>query len=462
MIRELALERVGTVTRLAVIEDGKLCEFYSAYGEKGALSGNIYLGRVMNVIGGMNAAFVDIGLKKNAYLPLEKNGETVRSGQLIICRVDKEPGGSKGPRITREISLPGRLCAVLPGITYAGVSKKIENEETRDRLYETAKALTEAHGIGIIVRTAAENESSENLRNDYLQTVEQWKKIENMARYAKDVCLLHSDGDLALFAARELMNDDTARVRTDDRELYEALRSAFGAYCGEYTDRIELRTGGVPLFDVLRIDHQLNNALARVVRLKSGGSLVFDETEAMTVIDVNTAQYTGKRSLEETILKIDLEAAEEIARQLRLREIGGIIMIDFIDLTRAEDRELVLERLRTCVAGDHSRTHVVDMTALGIAEVTRKKVYQSLSKRMTRTCGSCRGEGRVVKNEEIALRCARELKRRRNAGDTTGYTIKAAEAVAEVFARMFGGTFSDITFDIVPDARDLEILPTDF
>lgn len=455
--RELALERVGRETRLAVLEDGKLCEYYAGRDEHGALSGNIYVGRVQNVLPGMDCGFVDIGLKKNAYLPLGKEKQKVVPGQLILCRVDKEPGGSKGPRITLEISVPGRLCAVLPDNKYIGVSKKIEDDEKRNELYRTAVSICETHGI--IVRTAAEAEPAEALCEDYRLTCERWEEIRVNAEHCPGPKLLFAGGDPVLYAVRELLNEDTDRIRTDDPQLLEALRDMIERSAPRFLEKLQLWSGDIPLFDILRVDHQLDDALGRTVRLKSGGSLVFDETEAMTVIDVNTGKFTGKRDIEETILHTNLEACAEIARQMRLRDPGGIILVDFIDMKSTEAREQLLEKMRELVRKDRNRVHVVDMTALGLMEITRKKTRRSLSKRLLRVCGECRGEGRVRNNSELALQCAREILRRRRGGDTTQYRIRASKPVIDGLMELDIGTQFETEIMDMPGWQIMPVMP---
>lgn len=450
MKKELLIERVLNQTRLAVMEEGRLCEMYCERGQRGKLSGNIYAGRVQNILPGMNAAFVDIGLSKNGFLyagdisidtrdqqTLERQLKQARiermlsPGQMVVVQVTKEPGGSKGPRLTCNLSLPGRLSVLLPGLSYAGVSKKIEDEGERDRLFAIAQGLSRAHGSGIIVRTAGEGADEAAISEDYHRLLNDWKRIERQAQHSAQPCLIQSDGDLALRAVRDMLDARVDRICTDDAQVYRRLVECAQALTPQYADRIELHQGDVPLFDLMRVDHQLETAFARQVRLKSGGTLVIDETEAMTVIDVNTAKFTGKKSLEETIFRLNCEAAQEIARQLRLRDIGGIIIIDFIDMQDAQDQNRLLEQLRLALQADANRTNVLGLTALGLVEMTRKKARMPLSRQFTRPCGNCQGSGWEWSYESLAYQVIRELWRRRRMGDDTAYVLKVPAAAAD-------------------------------
>ena len=449
MRREFIFERVADQTRLAVLDDGKLCELYYERGGRAKLAGNIYAGRVQNVLPGMNAAFVDIGMGKNAFLyagdiNIDVRGEEalqdrlekariekiVRPGQMILAQVVKEPGGSKGPRISGYITLPGRLCVLLPTIQYAGVSKKIDDTAERSRLFEAAKALVQASGAGIIVRTAAEGVDIAQIEADHARLLRLWKKIETEGVHGAKPRLLQSDGSLVLRAVRDMMDESVCAVRTDDEAVYREFQNCAAALTPEYAGRIELVRGEIPLFDSLRIDHQLEKAFARHVYLKSGGTIVIDETEAMTVIDVNTGKFTGKKNLQETIFALNCEAAEEIARQLRLRDIGGIIIIDFIDMEEPERRAALIEHLKEILSRDRNRTNVLGMTALGLVEMTRKKVRRPLSKQLMRDCSACLGAGWEWTYESIAYRIVREIWRRRRSGDVSTLRILTGENVA--------------------------------
>ncbi|MBQ8507027.1 MAG: Rne/Rng family ribonuclease [Clostridia bacterium] len=450
MKREMLLERVSSQTRLAILEDKRLCEIYYEREGRAKLAGNIYVGRVQNVLPGMNAAFVDIGMSKNAFLYagdicIDTRGEDglrdrlerariekiVRPGQMILVQVVKEPGGSKGPRVSGSVTLPGRLCVLLPTIEYAGVSKKIGDSAERERLYAAANRISKQFGAGIIVRTAAEGADEAQIRADFERLLRIWKRIQTEGSHSAKPRLIQNDGSIVIRALRDLMDESIEAVRTDDPEIYFELRDCAALFTPEYAERVELVKTETPLFDLLRVDAQLERAFDRHVYLKSGGTIVIDETEAMTVVDVNTGKFTGKKSLEETIFQINCEAADEIARQLRLRDIGGIVIIDFIDMETVENRDALIEHLRQALSNDRNRTNVLGMTALGLVEMTRKKVRRPLSKQLMRDCSACLAAGREWTHESIAYRIIRDIWRKRRAGDRLNYRILADKRVLD-------------------------------
>lgn len=450
---EILIERVGSTLRLAVMENKRLCEYYCERENAQSLSGNIYAGRVENVLPGMNAAFVDIGMKKNAFLhaadihfdtrgmeelksSLERRRieKMVRPGQMIVAQVVKEPGGSKGPRISGSITLPGRLSVLLPTEKYVGVSKKIEDEAERDRLYEIAARLAQKHGAGVIIRTAGEGADESDIESDYERILSMWQGIESSARHAAVPALIQRDADLCLRAVRDMLDENVDAIRADDPECYAALKKYASQLTPAFAERISYAESETPLFDLYRVDHQLESAVERHVWLKSGGSLVIDETEAMTVIDVNTGKFVGKNSLEDTIYKINLEAAEEIARQLRLRDVGGIVIIDFIDMRDACRRDALVEEMRRQLKRDKNRTNVLGMTQLGLVEMTRKKLRKPLSKRLMRDCTHCLATGREWTYETVAFNAVREIWRKQRCGGNMAYVIETGEKVASWIA----------------------------
>lgn len=428
MKREYLLEAVGAQTRLAVFEDGRLCEAY--YERRGSekLAGNLYLGRVQNILPGMNAAFVDIGQPKNAFLyagdiPVDISGEReladkmknariekmIRPGQELLVQVVKEPGGTKGCRISSHVTVPGRMTVLLPTVRYAGVSKKITDCAERERLHAIAAELVEDEGMGVIVRTAAEGADAKTLEDDYRAALSLWRRIEAKAKCASAPKLIHSDGSLALQLVRDRLGEEAANVQVDGAALYEETRGYANLLTPALADRISEYRGETPLFDVWGVDTQLSKALAHRVWLKSGGTLVIDETEALTVIDVNTAKFVGKESFSETVFRLNCEAAHEIARLIRLRDLGGIIVIDFIDMDGAQQREALLTLLRELTAADRNRTNVLGFTGLGLVEMTRKKVRRPLTKQLGHTCPMCGGAGETDSYETVAYRIAREM-----------------------------------------------------
>lgn len=476
MKRELALERVASQTRLAVLEDGRLCEIYHERAAGGKLAGNIYAGRVQNILPGMNAAFVDIGLNKNAFLgagdicldvrdqqelkdQLESRRieKMLRPGQMIVVQVVKEAGGSKGPRISCNLSLPGRLCVLIPNLPYAGVSKKISDEAEKRRLHRVAKEISRRYGSGVIIRTAGEGAPQAKIEAEYERLLALWKRIENVASHSATPALIQADGSLVVQTVRELLDESVSAVRTDDEALYRELVDCANMLTPALADRVQLLQTETPLFDLLRVDTQLDGAFNRQVYLKSGGTLVIDETEALTVIDVNTARFTGKRSLSETIFRLNCEAAEEIARQLRLRDIGGIIIVDFIDMDSAQQKEALLAHLREIMKNDRNHTNVLGITALGLVEMTRKKVRQPLRRQLARDCSCCLGSGREWTHESVAYWAVREIWRRRRMGDTTAYRICAGEKVCGWIRTI--GVPQDTLLDSGGTDRAFEILP---
>ena len=435
-------------TRLAVVEDGALCELYIERRNTENLAGNVYLSRVENVLPGMNAAFVDIGLDKNGFLyagdlapglqadeggsratPSPAIDRLVRPGQQIMVQVAKAQTGAKGPRLCGQVTLTGRLAALMPGTRCAGVSRKIAREDERARLHAIGQALLAERGEGLILRTASEGVPEADIRSEYDALVAQWRRIQDLSRHAAAPRLLHANADLALQAVRDRLCEDTDALWTDDPALYARLRQLAAACAPAWADRVLLHEGDVPLFDLYRVDAQADRALQKYVWLKSGGSLVIEATEALTVIDVNTGKYTGRRDLDETLFSANCEAAREIMRQLRLRDIGGIVVVDFIDMRREAHRQALLELLREEAGRDRNRVNVVGITPLGLVELTRKKLRQPLAKQLLHTCGHCAGNGAVPAHETTARRVERELWRRRRAGETNPILVEAAEEV---------------------------------
>jgi len=443
MTRELLIDSVCGRKRLAVIDDGKLCEMHYFRDSAETMFGNIYTGRVMNILPGMNAAFVDIGVGKNAFLhagdiKVDLRGERelsgkmesmsidrmVRPGQEIIVQVVREPGGSKGPRISSHITLPGKLLVLLPTISYIGISRKIEDSETRKRLQELAGDLMQKNGMGIIVRTASAEADYDELCDEYAELVEKWQSIEKRGRALRAPALIYGGDTLERIVAREWL-DSADKVTTDSAEVYECLIRE----CSE-KQKIRRYEGSLPVFDVHGIDSEYEKALKHHVWLKSGGYLVIDRTEAMTVIDVNTGKFIGKRSHEDTIFTTNCEAVHEIARQLRLRDIGGIIIVDFIDMADESRRDAVVDMLRQETAGDRSKVNVVGMTGLGLVELTRKKKRLSADKKLKHVCNACGGTGEVDDFETIAWRIVYDLRRRHINSPDQAYTVRLSGNVA--------------------------------
>ncbi len=408
-------------TQIALLEGRTLVEHYVSRVSDDAtqIDGNIYRGRVQNVLPGMEAAFIDIGTPKNAVLyhgdvrydtdDVESGGtpgqprieQLLRPGQTILCQVTKNPIGAKGARLTQEVSIPGRFVVLVPNSTAYGISKRLEDAE-RKRLRRIVDAVR-PQGHGLIVRTAAAGASAEEVSNDVNLLMAEWDAIAAAAGKGQGPALLYREPAIAVRVIREELNREYRAVVIDDLDLFEQVREYVGAVNPELADRVEYfdpEVESLPVFERYHVHEQLHKALDRKVYLPSGGSLVIDRTEALTVIDVNTGKNVGKTNLEETVYRNNLEAAEEVARQLRLRDIGGIIVIDFIDMEIRENRDKVGSALRSALARDKTRTQVFDISELGLVEMTRKRVSEGLIESMSTTCEVCGGRGIILDDPE--------------------------------------------------------------
>jgi len=401
-------------TQIAVLEGRALIEHYVSRPQDDAtqIHGNIYLGRVQNVLPGMEAAFVDIGTPKNAVLyrgdvqydpedVLESGAprieQMLKARQTILCQVTKNPIGTKGARLTQEVSLPGRFVVLIPNSTTYGISKRLADDERRRLRRVLDEIRPEGHGL--IVRTAAENATPDELRRDVERLLKQWKEIDGLAKRSKAPALLYREPDLAVRIIREEFNREYRGVVIDDRDLYEEVHDYVSSLIPELEDRVEFFDPSeetLPLFERYHVHEQLHKALDRKVWLPSGGSLIIERTEALTVVDVNTGKNVGSSSLEETVFRNNLEAAEEIARQLRLRDIGGIIVIDFIDMEVKKNRDEVLRAFKASLARDKTRTQVFEISELGLVEMTRKRVSEGLVESFSMDCPTCNGRGIIL------------------------------------------------------------------
>jgi ribonuclease E len=415
------------LVQIAVLQGRSLIEHYVSRpsDDVAQIHGNIYVGRVQNVLPGMEAAFVDIGTPKNAVLyrgdvqydpedllePAKDKArvsdrprieQLLKNKQLIVTQVTKNPIGAKGARLTQEVSLPGRFVVLIPNSKTYGISKRLADDERRRLRSILDRVKPDEHGL--IVRTAAESVSEEELRADVLRLAGQWETISARAKQARGPALLYREPGLAVRVIREELNADYRGVVIDDPALYAEVRDYVGALNPELADRIEYydhETEGLPLFEKHHVHEQLHKALDRKVWLPSGGSLIIEHTEALTVIDVNTGKNVGTSNLEETVFNNNLEAADEIARQLRLRDIGGIIVIDFIDMEIRENRHKVVAAFREALARDKTRTQVFDISDLGLVEMTRKRIGEGLLTAFAHTCPDCDGRGLVVDHSLI-------------------------------------------------------------
>ncbi|HEU0130494.1 MAG TPA: Rne/Rng family ribonuclease [Mycobacteriales bacterium] len=404
--RIMLVRQSGDTSQIAVLEDGILVEHYVTRATATSYAGNVYLGRVQNVLPSMEAAFVDIGKGRNAVLyagevnydasALEGRAprieQALKSGQQIVVQVTKDPIGHKGARLTSQVSLPGRYMVYVPEQSMTGISRKLPDIE-RARLKSLLKQL-KPEGAGVIIRTAAEGASEEDLTADLRRLQAQWEVIEKKAKKESAPALLHGEPDLVIRVVRDNFNEDFARLVVEGDQDYELIEGYLSTLAPDLLPRLERHQGPKAIFDAYRVDEQIAKALDRKVSLPSGGSLVIDRTEAMTVVDVNTGKFTGKGgNLEETVTKNNLEAAEEIVRQLRLRDIGGIIVVDFIDMILESNRELVTRRLKECLGRDRTKHQVAELTSLGLLQMTRKRISQGLFEAFTETCPECNGRG---------------------------------------------------------------------
>ena len=407
--RVMVVRQRGERTQIGVLEDGVLVEHYVDKASHQSFVGNVYLGKVQNVLPSMEAAFVDIGKGRNAVLYAGEvnfdasglEGESKRiesalkSGQSVLVQVTKDPVGHKGARLTSQVSLPGRYLVYVPGGSMMGISRKLPDKE-RTRLKQILKQVM-PQGAGVIVRTAAEGASEEELAHDVSRLSAQWESIEAKSKSASAPELLYSEPDLTIRVVRDIFNEDFSKLVVSGDQGWDLVDEYVRYVAPHLADRLDHWQGDEDAFAHYRIDEQLTKALDRKVWLPSGGSLVIDNTEAMTVVNVNTGKFTGQGgNLEETVTRNNLEAAEEIVRQLRLRDVGGIIVIDFIDMVLESNRELVLRRLLECLARDRTKHQVAEVTSLGLVQMTRKRVGAGLLESFSETCECCNGRGVIV------------------------------------------------------------------
>ncbi|MBQ0903776.1 Rne/Rng family ribonuclease [Micromonospora sp. U21] len=412
--RVMAVRQRGDRTQIAVLEDGVLVEHYVTRNSSGTMAGNVYLGKVQNVLPSMEAAFVDVGRGRNAVLYAgEVNWDTsglegrarsieqaLRSGDSVLVQVTKDPIGHKGARLTSHIALSGRHLVYVPNGNASGISRKLPDTE-RKRLRDVLKKLV-PDGAGVIVRTAAEGASEDELARDVKRLQAQWEDIQAKAAEGGAPVLLYEEPDLVIRVVRDLFNEDFRELVIEGEQSYDMVESYLSHVSPDLVDRVRRHVGTSDVFSEYRIDEQIIKGLDRKVFLPSGGSLVIDRTEAMTVVDVNTGKYTGSGgNLEETVTRNNLEAAEEIVRQLRLRDIGGIVVIDFIDMVLESNRELVLRRLTECLGRDRTKHQVTEITSLGLVQMTRKRIGAGLIEAFSETCECCKGRGVIIHTEPV-------------------------------------------------------------
>lgn len=453
--REMIVRSKNGRTQIAVLEDNVLVEHYVARNQDASLIGNVYLGRVQNVLPSMEAAFVDIGRGRNAVLysgEVDWDGvETgnqprrielaLKAGDRVLVQVTKDPVGHKGARLTSQISLPGRYLVYVPNGSMNGISRKLPDTE-RARLKRILKEVL-PESSGVIVRTAAEGATEEQLTNDVQRLTAQWSYIQKQIETQQAPALLHAEPDLLVKIVRDVFNEDFTRMRIQGADAGRTIRSYLDSVAPDLLDRVETYEDDRDPFDVYRVTEQIEKALDRKVWLPSGGSLVIDRTEAMTVVDVNTGKFVGSGgNLEETVTKNNLEAAEEIVRQLRLRDIGGIIVVDFIDMVLESNRDLVLRRLVECLSRDRTKHQVAEVTSLGLVQMTRKKLGLGLLETFSEPCEVCAGRGVIVHHDPVVKHRAaapQQSSNRRQRGGN-GSVNAGAPAPAPAAAPANGGT----------------------
>jgi len=443
---EIIINSTPQETRIALVENGEVVElFFERKKERGIL-GNIYKGKVVRVLPGMESAFVDIGMEKAAFLyvsdvfhPMDEYQELflqgeeepadslasretneprhiedlLTEGQEILVQVSKEPIGTKGCSVTSLISIPGRYLVLMPFADHIGISRRIEDDQERDRLRSIAEEIR-SQRMGLIVRTAAEGVARADIAADLEYLLKVWKTILKAKNGTSAPFLIHEEPDICVRAVRDLLSGDVRRIIVDSDETYGKIREFLDFYLPDPSFSLEHYQGFQPIFDYYNIELEIHRAMGKKVWLKSGGYIVIEQTEALVAIDVNTGRFVGKRNLEETILQTNLEAAKEIAYQLRLRNIGGIIIIDFIDMEKIENREKVFNALKEHLKKDKAKTNVLKISELGLVQMTRKRTRESLCKTISEECPYCEGTGRVRSRYSICYDILRELKRIRN------------------------------------------------
>jgi ribonuclease G len=436
--REILISATPQETRVAILEDDTLVELMVDRPDNERIVGDIYLGQVQAVLPGIQAAFVDIGMEKAAFLHASdvgpENGddedgedededddrdrrlrqpiqELIQKGERRLVQVSKEPISTKGPRVTTHISLPGRFLVFMPGSRHIGVSRKIQEREERSRLRAIAKEVVPEGEGGVIIRTVGEELTREKFEREFKTLHGTWKKIQKRAKSARPPSLIHREAKLTSGIIRDVFTDKVDALIIDNKDVFHEVRQYLRGVGPDLLERVQDYTEPVPLFDKYGIEDSIREAFQRRVDLPSGGYIIIEPTEALVSIDVNTGRYTGKKDPEKTILRTNLDAAREVARQLRLRDIGGIIVCDFIDMETRSSQDKVLQELRSHLARDRARTRAFQVSELGLVEMTRQRVRPSLYHSMTEPCSACGGTGRVFRPETVIRRIERAVRR---------------------------------------------------
>jgi ribonuclease G len=443
MSREIVINSTKHESRISVLDDGQVVELWVERSRHRTIVGNIYKGRVTKVLPGMQSAFVDLGLERDAFLyvsdvleefeeyesesagditlddvpaarPETSIADLLREGQEIVVQVAKDTIAGKGARITSHITLPGRYLVYMPTVNHIGVSRRIENEEERQRLKQILESIRPPGAGGFIVRTAGEGHNEDDFRGDMKYLMDLWDQIRRRAEKASAPTAMHHDLDLVLRTIRDVLSPEFKSVWIDSVEQYQRIVEFLDQIQPVLVPRVRLYRRDEPIFDEFGIEPEIAKALNSKVWLKSGGYIVINQTEALVAIDVNTGKYVGKKNLEETVFRTNLEAAKEIVRQIRLRDLGGIIVLDFIDMEIADNRAALFEAFDNEIKKDRSKTKILQISEFGLIEMTRKRVRQSLERSLTQPCPYCSGSGRIKSNTTISLEIWRELMKLRD------------------------------------------------
>jgi len=437
-------------TRVAIIEEGVLQEIHIERHQHRGLVGNIYVGKVVRVLPGMQAAFVDLGLQRAAFLhasdlihsfdseeldepapPVPAIDELVVEGQELVVQVLKDPMGTKGARLTTRLSIPSRYLVYMPGLKHIGISARIEDESERERLRDILDTAVPACEGGFIIRTAAEGVSREDILMNRQYVLKLWDSISQKMRTANFGARIYEDLPILVRALRDFVTPKIERVRIDDGEALVRAQAFSAEFIPHIVGKIELYDSARPLFDLFNVEEEIERALSRKVLLKSGGHLMFDQTEAMTTIDVNTGGFVGHRSVDETIFKTNLEAVQAITRQLRLRNLGGIIIIDFIDMNHDTHKEEVMKALQLALDHDYAKTMVSSVSDLGLVEMTRKRTRESLEHVLCEACPTCQNRGTIKSAETVCSEIIREILRNARNYTASQYLVLASQAVVD-------------------------------
>lgn len=447
MNQEILINVTPQETRVAVLEDGVVQELHIEREAHRGLVGNIYMGEVRRVLPGMQSAFIEIGLERAAFLHIadlfeqRHHPETdlrieklLHEGQSVLVQVIKDPIGTKGARLSTQMSLAGRFLVLLPQEQHIGISQRIESDEGREHLKaRLTRLLPSPIEHGFIVRTSAETASDEELTADIDYLEKLWASIQTSARSAKPKSLVFQELSMPLRVLRDFVNPETRQLQVDSRESFQKMVTFAAQFVGNAVDRLIHFAGERPLFETYNVESEIEKALSRRVDLKFGGYLIIDQTEAMTTVDVNTGGFVGSKSFDETIFKTNLEAAQAAARQLRLRNLGGMILIDFIDMENPEHKQAVLAELNRAMAKDRTRTAVNSFTSLGLVEMTRKRTRESLAHILCEPCPTCQGRGQIKTAQTVCFEVLREIVREARQYNPREFRILAAQEVIDLF-----------------------------